>query len=58
MITKPEFYDDKITLSKSLKKLNILEFGAKSVIRKTGAVIAFGTNIKPPVQRFKELLAL
>ncbi len=58
MITKSEFCDDKITLPKSLKAFNIPEFGAKSVIRKKGPVIAFGTNIEEPGQRVEKLMAL
>jgi len=57
VITKVEFCDDKITLSKSLIVINIPGSGAKSVIRKTGAVIAFSTNIEKPVQEVKELMA-
>ena len=58
MITKFKFCDDKITLSKSLKVINIPEFGAKSVIRKKGPVIVFSTNIEEPGQKVKELMAL
>ena len=58
MITKVEFYDDKITLTKYLKAFNIPEFGAKSVIKETGAVTAIGTNFTKSAQRVNELMAL